>query len=105
MSKTIKRDSRTVRRANSKLKAIKRSATTTKETSVILYGSVSDPEVQLSLQKISKTRSAEVQPRPSFDTGLGQCGKHLCNCKTICKKELAPVAFQGDTGASMGMSY
>jgi hypothetical protein len=93
MSKVIKRDSRTVRKANTQLKR----TTPVKETSVILYGNASDPEVQSSVQKVSKTRSAEVQPRPSFDTGLGNCGKHLCNCKTHCMREYNPQAFDGAT--------
>jgi hypothetical protein len=102
--KKIIRDSRIIRK--SKKHKLVRSTATVKETRVVLFGSASDPEVKASLEKIAATgRGTELAPRPSFDTGLGMCGNHLCSCKTICKKEYTPGAFPGDTGAMMGMCY
>jgi hypothetical protein len=57
----------------------------TKESHVVLFGSPNDPEVQASINKIAITkRKVEVVARPSFDTGLGSCGKHICSCKNAC---------------------
>jgi hypothetical protein len=102
--KTIKKDSRKVQSRN---RSFKKLTQVVKETTVVLFGSASDPDVKASMDKLKLTgRGVEHQPRPSFDTGVGMCGRHLCNCKTICKKELAPaIAFQGDPGASMGTSF
>lgn len=79
------------------------------ESRLVLFGSNTDPEVKESIRQAKKTgRKIEVAPRPSFDTGLGQCGKHLCNCKAICKKEYAvnvPGAYPGDSGPVMGKSF
>lgn len=86
-------------------KTLKRRTTLPKESVVVLYGNPKDPEVKASINKVAITkRSTEVVARPSFDTGLGKCGHHLCSCKTACKKMYSP-AFEGDQGATMGHSY
>lgn len=85
-------------------KKLKRRSTPAAESRVVLYGSPKDPDVMNSINRIGITkRKVEVTPRPSFDTGLGKCGQHLCSCKTACKKQFS--AFEGDQGATMGMSY
>ncbi|HMG90748.1 MAG TPA: hypothetical protein VK589_11835 [Chryseolinea sp.] len=72
-----------------------------KQTRVQLFGSKTDPEVKASIEKIKRTgRKVELTPAPSHDTNLGMCGKKLCHCKHVCA-----MAYPGDTGASMGMSY
>lgn len=59
-----------------------------KKSTVILFGSKADPEVQRSINRIAITgRKVELAPRPSYDTGLGLCGNHLCHCKTVCCKQ------------------
>jgi len=62
-------------------------------TTVILFGNPRDPELQRSINRIAiGGRKVEVKPHPTFDTGLGQCGKHLCSCKDTCEfKYLTPV--------------
>jgi hypothetical protein len=83
-----------------------RRPTPAKETSVELFGSKTDPDVQRSINKVAITgRKINLSTRPSFDTGLGQCGKHLCSCKHACAKQYAGVSFPGDNGASMGQSF
>lgn len=60
---------------------------------LILFGNPKDPEVATRINKAYITgRKVEVQLRPSFDTGLGQCGKHLCHCKGICLNDYAKQA-------------
>lgn len=87
---------------------LKKSKAAVKESRVVLYGATTDPEVQASIAKISRTgRATEVEPRPNFETGLGMCGKHLCGCKTICKAQYGQQvvltgAYPGDQGATMG---
>lgn len=62
----------------------------TKRETLILFGNPKDPEIA---QRINKAYlqgyKVEMQARPSFDTGLGPCGKHLCQCKTVCLAEYA----------------
>ena len=68
-----------------------------KET-VVLIGKKSDPEIRESMKKIIRGgRAVKLEPRESHDTGVGPCGKHLCNCKGVCielygalEKELGP---------------
>ncbi len=73
----------------------------TKQTIVQLFGSKNDPEVKASINKIAITgRKVELTPAPGHDTNLGMCGKKLCHCKHVCA-----MAYPGDEGASMGMSY
>ena len=56
-----------------------------KESVVILFGNPQDPEVKNSINKVAVTkRKTEVVARPSFDTGIGKCGKHICSCKHVC---------------------
>lgn len=82
MAKTIIRDSRTVQRARTKSNVQKIAAV--RETKVLLFGSAKDPDIQESMRKAQLTREVEIQLRPSYDTGAGQCGKHLCHCKGNC---------------------
>jgi hypothetical protein len=82
MSKTIIRDSRKVQRSRKKSNVQKIAAV--RETKVLLFGSKSDPEIKESIRKAELTREVELQLRPSYDTGAGQCGKHLCHCKGNC---------------------
>lgn len=73
----------------------------TKQTRVELFGSKSDPEVKASINKIAITgRKVTLKPAPEHDTNLGMCGKKLCHCKHVCA-----MAYPGDDGAMMGMSY
>ena len=59
------------------------------ESRVILFGDAKDPALTDSINRIAITgRKVEIQTRPSWDTGLGHCGKHLCSCKVHCMKEL-----------------
>lgn len=56
-----------------------------KKSRLVLFGNAHDPDLQDSINRAGITgRKVEVTPRPSFDTGLGKCGKHLCNCKHVC---------------------
>jgi hypothetical protein len=59
------------------------------QSRVELFGSTSDPEVKESLRLIKKTGREVSIARPSFDTGMGPCGRHLCSCKHVCAKNLA----------------
>ena len=105
MSRTTKKQaSQNVRPNNAR---IFKPVNEVKESTIIYFGTEKNPEVQASIAMQARIgRKTETVVRPSFDTGIGMCGSHLCNCKTICKKELAPaVAFQGDAGPSMGASY
>lgn len=62
------------------------------ESVVVLFGSESDSDVAASKTKLLKAgREVQLVPRPSFDTGLGMCGKHLCGCKTICTAKFAEL--------------
>jgi hypothetical protein len=75
------------------------------ESTVVLFGNAKNPELKSSINKVAITgRKTELETRPSFDTGLGKCGDHLCSCKTACKKMYSP-AFEGDQGSSLGMAY
>ncbi|HEY8933812.1 MAG TPA: hypothetical protein VIM65_01270 [Cyclobacteriaceae bacterium] len=57
----------------------------TKETRVVIFGTDTDHDVQRSIEKVRKTgREVHSLLRPSFDTGLGICGRHICSCKTEC---------------------
>lgn len=63
-----------------------------RKSTVVLFGSKSDPEMKESIRRAEISgRGTEMMPRPNFDTGIGMCGKHLCNCKSVCKKEFAIV--------------
>ena len=73
----------------------------TKQTRVELFGSKTDPEIKESIKKIKSTgRTVTLKPAPDHDTNLGMCGKKLCHCKHVCA-----LAYPGDEGAMMGMSY
>jgi len=73
----------------------------TKQTRVELFGSKDDPEVKRSINKIAITgRKTELSPAPNFETGQGNCGK-LCHCP----KGHCAMAYKGDQGATMGMSF
>lgn len=75
------------------------------ESSVVLFGNATDPDLKTSINKVAITgRKTVITARPSFDTGLGKCGNHLCSCRTGCKN-FNRAAFEGDQGATMGMSY
>lgn len=77
-----------------------------RESRVILFGSRNDVEVKESIRKAEIAgRKTEVVARPSFDSGLGPCGKHVCSCKEVCKAAFAEGAYPGDKGATMGMSF
>jgi len=55
-----------------------------KESTLILYGSAKDPEVQASINRAAITgRKVQVKPTPPFDTNQGKCGK-LCHCQHVC---------------------
>jgi len=55
---------------------------------VVLYGDAGDKEVLRSMRSIRKSgRMVTTKARPDFDTGVGQCGKHLCNCRQHCKEQ------------------
>jgi hypothetical protein len=54
------------------------------ETTLILFGSAKDPEVQASINRAAITgRKVELKPTPPFDTNQGKCGK-LCHCQYAC---------------------
>lgn len=78
-----------------------------RESRVVLFGSRTDQDVQESIRKAEIAgRETELIARPSFDTGIGPCGKHVCSCKEVCKEQYAKtLAFKGDQGAAMGMSF
>jgi hypothetical protein len=80
-----------------------------RESRLVLFGNNSDVEVKESIRKAKISgRQIELVARPSFDTGLGQCGKHLCSCKSVCMKEYAAKttgAYPGDQGATIGMTF
>src|SRR5690349_22109946 len=84
-------------------------AASVRETTVLLFGNISDPEVRESKRKAEISgRATELIARPSFDTGIGPCGKHVCSCKEVCKAEYAKGcagAYPGDQGPTMGMSF
>jgi hypothetical protein len=72
-----------------------------KQSSVVLFGSKTDPEVRQSINKIAITgRKVILKPAPDHDTNLGMCGKKLCHCKHVCA-----MAYPGDQGALMGASF
>lgn len=53
---------------------------------VVLFGH--GTEIEAAKKKIEKQgRSVQLQARPSFDTGTGMCGSHLCHCKEFCKAQ------------------
>ena len=63
--------------------------------SVIFFGNPRDPELAKSINRVAITgRPTQVIPRPSFDTGLGKCGKHICSCKTICTATFSELEKQ-----------
>lgn len=64
-----------------------------RESRVVLFGRNNDTELIESKRRVELTRAAEVTPRPSYDSGLGPCGKHVCSCKEICKKEYLGAAL------------
>lgn len=67
---------------------------------LILFGSKHDPEVQASINRAAITgRKVVLKPTPNYDTNQGKCGR-LCHCKHVCA-----LAYEGDTGATMGTSY
>jgi hypothetical protein len=77
-----------------------------RESTILFFGTKADPEVKESIRKAKMTgRKTDVQPRPSYDTGTGQCGKHLCHCKTVCMKQFDGKAFEADQAPTIGMSY
>lgn len=83
-------------------------AASVRETTVLLFGNITDPEVQESKRRAEISgRKTELVARPSFDTGVGPCGKHVCSCKEVCKLEYAKSigAYPGDQGATMGHSF
>lgn len=58
------------------------------EQRVVLFGNAGDEEVRQSAERLkSQGRDVTLKPRPDFDTGMGHCGKHLCDCKTNCKEQ------------------
>lgn len=64
-----------------------------KESTVILYGQKTDPEVKASAARLRKQgRKVKVELRPAFDTGIGACGNHLCHCKEVCQEKYAQQA-------------
>lgn len=86
MSKTIIRDSRQVR---TRKKSLVVKVAAVRESRVVLFGQKTDPEVIQSKAKAALTRNVEVLARPSFDSGIGPCGKHICSCKSFenCKNQ------------------
>lgn len=61
-----------------------------KESTVVLYGSKTDPDVKASAARLRKQgRKVKVELRPAFDTGMGACGNHLCHCKEVCQEKYA----------------
>src|SRR5687767_13092519 len=61
-----------------------------RESRVVLFGSRNDIDVKESIRKAEISgRKAELVARPSFDTGFGPCGKHVCSCKEVCKLNYA----------------
>jgi hypothetical protein len=58
------------------------------ESRVVVFGNPGDPEVAKSIKKLKEQgRDAFAGGRPSFDTGMGKCGNHLCHCKDHCQAE------------------
>lgn len=65
-------------------------AAAVRESRVVLFGSRTDTDVQESIRKAEIAgRKTELITRPSFDTGLGPCGRHVCSCKEVCKADYA----------------
>jgi len=70
--------------------ASKHTSIDVRNETLILFGNPKDPEVATRINKAYlQGRKVELQARPSFDTGLGRCGKHLCHCKEICLEKYA----------------
>lgn len=62
-----------------------------RESRVVFFGSRNDIDVKESMRKAELAgRKTELVARPSFDTGLGPCGKHVCSCKEVCRLHVAP---------------
>jgi hypothetical protein len=81
--KTIKRSSLTPRKRSPQTAT---KVAIVRESRVILYGRASDAELRASQKKIEVSgRKTEIQARPGYDTGAGQCGKHLCHCNGHCQ--------------------
>lgn len=60
----------------------------TPQSTVLLYGSKTDPEVKASAARLRKAgRKVKIELRPAFDTGIGPCGNHLCHCKDVCQEK------------------
>lgn len=81
-------------------------------STVILFGNPRDPEMRNSINRIAiGGRKVEIAARPSFDTGLGKCGTHLCHCKVHCAKKFDEAnqpftgAYPGDKAPTMGQSF
>lgn len=56
------------------------------ESRVILYGS--STETAESAKRLrAQGREVVVQARANWDTGVGQCGQHLCHCNGNCKMQ------------------
>jgi len=66
------------------------------ESKLVLFGNAQDPELQETINRAGLTkRKIEMVTRPSFDTGLGRCGRHLCSCKTHCMASYNGKAYEG----------
>lgn len=75
-------------KTNSAIKSTRTLHEQLKESRVVLFGSPSDPEVAESIRRMKQLgREVTTRLRPSFDTGTGRCGKHLCHCTTHCMQE------------------
>jgi hypothetical protein len=62
------------------------------ESRVIFFGDPTDPELKDTINRVAITgRKVEMQTRPSWDTGMGMCGKHLCSCKVHCGRKVFGV--------------
>lgn len=56
------------------------------ESRVVLFGNAA--ETAESVRKLQAAgREVAVQPRANWDTGIGECGQHLCHCKGNCKMQ------------------
>lgn len=66
-----------------------------RESRIVFFGSPNDPEVQESRRRAEISgRATEVIARPSHDTGMGPCGKHLCSCKAVCLAKYSELEDQ-----------
>jgi hypothetical protein len=94
MSKTIKRNARTIR--------TKQTTPAVRATHILFGNNAHNRTEKKRLEQLGY--KVEIQNSESYDTGLGACRKQ-CSCKSQCKMHYITTPFEGDKGSAMGMSY